>query len=101
LPYAYALSVKKYRVPYIESRLTDLGAFDEEAQALILDIQWRFSLYNEEVDEARFYFKLTYESGVSEENHRRAAQGVESTYRNLAQMARHIIERINKLSPLR
>lgn len=94
-----ALSVKKYRVPYIESRLADLGAFNEEAQALILDIQWRLSLYNEEIDEARFYFKLTYEPGVSEENHRRATQGVESSYRNLAQMARSIVEQINKLSP--
>ena len=95
-----ALSVKKNQVPYIESRLADLGAFEEDSQALVLDIHSRFNLYNEEVEEARFYFKLTYESGVSEENYRRAIQGVENTYRNLAQTARLIIEQINKLSPL-
>ena len=94
------LSVKKYQVPYIESRLADLDAFDEDSQALVLDIHSRFNLYNEEIEEARFYFKLTYEPGVSEENHHRASQGVENGYRNLAQMARSIIKRINKLSPL-
>lgn len=96
-----ALSVKKHRVPYIESRLLDLDAFDEESQALIFDIQAKFELYNEEVEEARYYFRLTYEPGVSEVNHRLASQGVESSYRNLAQMARSIIERINRLSPLK
>ncbi|MEK7152469.1 MAG: hypothetical protein AAB834_00850, partial [Patescibacteria group bacterium] len=64
-----ALSVKKHRVPYIESRLLDLDAFDEESQALIFDIQSRFAAYNEEVEEARYYFRLTYEPGVSEANH--------------------------------
>lgn len=94
------MAVKKYRVPYIESRLADLGVFDEESQALIIDIRSRFDLYNEEVEEARYYFKLTYESGISEENHRRASQGVENSYRNMAQMARLIVERIGKLTPV-
>lgn len=43
-------AVKKYRIPYVESRLGDLGILDEQSQALILDIRSNFDLYNEEVD---------------------------------------------------
>lgn len=95
------LAVKKYRLPYIDSRVADLGLFDEQSRALILDIRSNVDLFNEQVDEAWFYFRLTYESGVSEENHRRAALGAEKSYQNLATRAREIIERVNRLVPVR
>jgi len=94
------LAVKKYRLPYIDSRVGDLGLFDEESRALILDVRSNIDLFNEQVDEARFYFKLTYESGITEENHRRAALGAEKSYQNLSERAREIIERINRLVPI-
>lgn len=94
-----ALSVKKYRLPYLEARLADLGGFDEASQAILLDIRGKVDLFNEEVDEARFYFKLTY-SKISEDNHKLANESVANTYLNLAKMARVIVERIDLLKPL-
>lgn len=66
-----------------------------------MDIRSNVDLLNEEVNEARFYFKLTYESGISEENHRRAALGAEKSYQNLAARAREIVERVNRLVPIK
>lgn len=94
-----ALSVKKYRLPYTEMRLNELEMFDEGSQALIVDIVNRLSLFNEEVDEARFYFRLTYTPGVSPENHELASQSVRVCYRNLAQMGRIIVDQKSKLIP--
>jgi len=94
------LEVNKYRLPYIDSRVGDLGLFDEESRASILDVRSNIDLFNEQVDEARFYFKLTYESGISEENHRRATLGAEKSYQNLSIRAREIIDRINRLLPV-
>ena len=94
-----ALSVKKYHLPYIDSRFSDLGIFDEKSRALILDIRAKLNLSNEEVDQARFYFELTYSSGVSDANHVRATNGVTDTYRNMTTMARTIVDRIDKLIP--
>lgn len=95
------VAVKKYRLPYIDSRVADLGLFDEEPRALIMDIRSNVDLFNEQVDEARFYFKLTYESGISEENHHRAARGAEKSCQNLGTRAREIIDRVNRLVPVR
>lgn len=93
-----ALAVKKCHVPYIDSRLAELGAFDEAAQALILDIRAKIDQINEEVDQERYYFQLTYQPGITEENHRLASESVANCYRNIGQMARLIIERINQLT---
>jgi hypothetical protein len=95
-----ALAVKKYRLPYLEARLADLGGFDETSQATLIDIRTKVDLFNEEVDEARFYFKLTYDSEISDANLRLADESVSNTYRNLALMARVIVARINLLKPL-
>lgn len=91
------LAVKKYRLPYLESHVPDLGLFKERPRALILDIRSNVDLFNEQVDEALFYFKLTYESGVSVDNHHRAVLAVKTSYMSLATRAREIIERVGEL----
>ncbi len=99
-PAGVALGVKKYSIRYLDSRLADLGGFSETAQALLVDIRARFDLYNEEVDQARYYFQLTYQPGVTPENHALAGQSVTAGYRNMRTQARQIIERIDQLSTL-
>lgn len=95
------LAVKKYALPYIDARIGDLGIFDETSRASILDIRSNVDLFNEQVDDARFYFKLTYESGVSGENYTRAVLSLEKSYQSLATRAREIMERIGCLVPVK
>jgi hypothetical protein len=94
------LSLKKYHLQYLEARLADLGGFDEKSQALLLNIRGKVDLYNQEVDEARFYFKLTYDAGISSQNHKSAIENLEEMYRHIAKLDRDIVERINMLEPL-
>ena len=100
-PVGGALGVKKYSVPYLDSRFADLGGFTEPAQVLLIDIRSRIDLYNEEVDQARYFFELTYQSGITLENHDRASQSVANGYGNMRTLARHIIERIDQLNTLK
>ena len=97
-PVGGALGIKKYAVRYLDSRLADLGGFSEKARALLLDIRNRIDLYNEEVDQIRYFFGLTYQSGISPENHTQASQLIVSGYRNLGTQARQIIQHIESLS---
>ncbi len=99
-PAGGALGVKKYSTRYLDSRLADLGGFSEKAQALLVDIRARFDLYNEEVDQARYFFQLTFQPGITPENHALAGQSVIGGYRNLGSQARQIIERIDELNTL-
>lgn len=91
------LSLKKYHAPYLAAHVGSFGVFDEKLQSAILDVLASLALFNEEVDEARFYFKLTYEPGMSEENHRRASEMIKNTYRNAANRGKTIVERINSI----
>lgn len=99
-PAGGALGIKKYSARYLDSRLADLGGFSEKAQALLVDIRARFDLYNEEVDQARYFFQVTFQPGVTPENHALASQSVIGCYRNMGSQARQIIERIDELNKL-
>ncbi len=90
------LAVKKYKLPYLESKIGELSIFSEKSQRQALEILTNLHLFNEEVEEARFYFKLTYDSGISEENHLRASEGGNASYRNIGKRARIIVDRIKK-----
>ncbi len=52
-----SLSLKKYQLPFLESKLEFLGAFGVPFQAQVLLIRNRIQLVNQEAEEARFYFE--------------------------------------------
>ena len=79
------LSVKKYEIPYLNSKIGESSLFNNDFQRLSLDILSHIHLYNEEVEEARFYFKLTYQPDVIDENYERAADGAEASYLHLSE----------------
>lgn len=87
------LNVKKYRVPYLDANIGQLGIFSEQARAAILDVRAQLDLFNEEVDEARLNYKMTFEL-TDPTNHAAAVQNVETCYKNLGQKAKHIADRI-------
>lgn len=91
-----ALNVKKYRVPYLDANIGQLGVFSEQSRAAILDVRAQLDIFNEEVDEARLHYKFTFELKDSA-NHALAVQSVQSCYKNLGQIARHIADRIGKV----
>jgi hypothetical protein len=90
------LNVKKYLVPYLDANVGELGVFDEESRAAILDIRAQLDLFNEEVDEARLNFRMTFEI-TDPGNHEAVVQNVENCYRNLGQMAKQIADRISSV----
>ncbi len=92
------ISVKKYTLPYLESKVGELSLFNNKFQRTALDILSSLHIYNEEVEEARFYFRLTYQPDLSEGNYDRASYGVEASYRHLGDRAKIIVNRINQLN---
>jgi hypothetical protein len=91
------LGVKKYHVPYLDSKMGELGIFAESERAMILDIRAQLALFNEEVDEARMYHKMTFDMAGSTVNHSIAETNVANAYRNLAKRARQVADRIDRV----
>jgi len=90
------LNVKKYRAPYLDANIGQLGIFGEKSRAAILDVRAHLDMFNDEVDEARVNHKLTFKL-TDPNNHAAVVQNVEDCYRNLAQKAKHIADRIGPI----
>ncbi|MBM4137109.1 MAG: hypothetical protein FJ241_09820 [Nitrospira sp.] len=91
------LSVKKYELPFLDSKINYLTFFDESFQNKILEMRSQLSLLHEEVNQAHFYFEKTFDSSMSTENHRIIRENLEDSYKNIAKKARTIADRIGKV----
>ena len=94
------LGMKKHELAYLDSKIADLGVFDEETQRQLLELRHEFHLFNEEVESAGWYFKLTFDSGMSDQNLEIVKLGIEQSYQHILGRAREIVERINVLVPI-
>ena len=91
------LGVKKYRVPYLDSNIGELGIFDERSRSAILEVRAQLEMFNEEIDEARLYQKMTFDLRDSEINHPIACQLAQNSYKSLGQRAKQIADRIEPI----
>lgn len=93
------LSVKKYNLPYLELKVGELSLFSEQFQRLVLNVLADLHSFNATVEEAKSYLKLTFEP-ISEENRAIASENLKTSYQNIEERARIIIERIKKLEKI-
>lgn len=89
-----ALSVKKYALPLLDTRVASLWELEEKLQNHLLEVRANLDLLNEEVDQARYYFGLTFES-LGEENRRRVDTNLMGCYLNIARRAKILVEKID------
>ncbi|MCI0564196.1 MAG: hypothetical protein MN733_37450, partial [Nitrososphaera sp.] len=92
-----ALSLKKYSLPFIDSKMSYVSAFDVPFQNHIFEIKNYLNALNEEVDQARHYTGLTFNSSLSDGNYKAVCQNLENCYKNVADRSKVIVEIISKL----
>lgn len=81
------LGLKKYQAPYLAAKIGELSLFSEDAQRALLEVITNLQMFNEEVDTARYYFKLTYDESLSSENHAHVKVSVVQSYLNVSHRA--------------
>jgi hypothetical protein len=89
-----ALGIGRLTLPYLESKIPELGLFPEEMQRKYLDLIKQVRFFNEQIDEYKFYFRLTYDGSISEVNHKQATKSVNRSYGYLAERSVLIIDTI-------
>lgn len=94
-----ALGMKKYQLPFLESQVNSLGLFDLTFQRVVLEIRAQLTSFIEDIDQTRFYFEKTYDSSISEENHKSVNQNLDDLYATMGRRARQIVDLIGKLPP--
>ncbi len=94
------LSLKKYTLPYLESKMDHLGMVPEKLQAQMLAIKAHLEIINEEVDLARFYMEKTFDSSLEEAIRSIVDQNLTGRYKAVTTGAKHTVDLINKLDEL-
>jgi len=94
------LSLKKYTLPFLDSMIGSLSVFDAEFQNKAFEIRAQVNLLNEEIDQTRFYFRMTFDSNLTPENHSVVTQNLNRCYENVLGASRRLADRISNLSSL-
>jgi hypothetical protein len=84
------LHLKTFDLPYVRSKLGSLELFTEQARQHLLDLLFRISTLNQQIEDSRFYYKMTFDTKLSEENHLSVSTQLIETYKSVSQQARLI-----------
>lgn len=91
------ITLKKYAVPLLDARLAVLTSLPTSIQVLLLEVRTHLRMLDEEVDDARYYFQLTFDPKVVGANRQAVEQNLENAYRQYGDRARIVAEKIAKL----
>jgi hypothetical protein len=91
------LELKKFTLSVLDSNLALLSRFNSPLQVNLLEIKTHLGFVNEIVDDARYYFRLSFENNISTKNYETANHNMINSYKNYAVQARIIIDLINKI----
>jgi hypothetical protein len=94
------LNVKKYQVPYLDSKIGELGIFDEKTRAGILGVRAKLDAFNEDVDQVLQYQRMTFELDDPEDRSG-ARRNAEKFIKNLAKNGRFLSDRIGRITEAR
>ncbi len=92
-----AYSLKKFYLPFLESKIDLLPVFSDKFRVLIFEIRSKIQSLNDEIDNEQFYFRKTFDSSMSQANHEIVRQNLESCYKNINTQIKLLIDKINDL----
>jgi hypothetical protein len=95
IEFGKSLSLKKYYLPYLQSKINELSNQDDEFQRKSFKLLALLTTFNDNVEESKFFYKLTFDSKVSDENYQIVQQQLISLHQFLARQARAILDEIN------
>jgi hypothetical protein len=91
------LSLKSYSLPFLNANLNLLSLFPIDFQTGILEIRAQIDLLNQEIEECRFFYGKTFDSGLSEENYHVIVDNTRAKYQLIESAARRIADSIKNL----
>jgi hypothetical protein len=93
-PQGAAIALMKYSASQLGT--TSLSGLDEVLQNRLSEVRVHVGMFNEEVDNARYYLRLTFDK-LSDANHDRAVQNLNTAYGNVASRAKIIADHIGQI----
>jgi len=92
------LSLQRYDLKYLSSKLDRLDILSEQAQQSLLAVLTHIGFINQQVANSEFYRGLTFDSGISKENHAIASAELKRCQGLVAGQARLVVRIIDVLA---
>jgi len=91
------LTLKQYTASFIESHLPDFASFSTDYQSHIHEFRNHFGILNQEIDSTIQYQKMTWDSSITGDNHRRLTQELTQRYARLQEVFTRVCDRLEPL----
>ena len=85
------------KLPFIDSNISYISLFHTEYQRQILDVRTQVHFLNEQIEQTRYFYKMTFDGNISDDNHAKISQNLNNTYLKIAQTSRTIITKIKNI----
>lgn len=92
-----ALSLKRFVLPYLEANMGNLDLFSERAKLLALEVSAQVAAINEETEQVRFYYGLTFDSSLTTRNHEIVNASIASSSLNVCRTGREVLAKLDEL----
>lgn len=94
-----SVSLQKYPVPMLDSRVSAMWSFDTDVQRRLLDVRTRVELLNDIVDRSRKYTDMTF-TKLEGENYRLVVENINQCNSLYAESAKRIAGQVQELKHL-
>lgn len=92
------LTLKKHALSIINSNIGMLSKFEPLFRGQVLEIKTRLEFMNEMIDDARFFYKLSFQNQISTNNYEIADKNMKNTYKLYSERAKDIVDLIDKMN---
>ena len=90
-----AFNFKKMITSAIDSNLANFGLLEDKFSEKLLEVKFQINVFNEEVQCVNDYLKMTFDSNISDTNHKIISKEIENKNIVIAEKAMLTVEKIN------
>jgi hypothetical protein len=90
-------SIKKDALPFLNSNISYLPLFDTELHKMLVEIRSHNNIMNGEIDQSEYFYKMTFDMNLDNNNRAIINQSLDKSYRFIADDSRRQVNRINML----
>jgi len=95
-PLHKALSLRKYITPVLDSQVANVVIFSSGTQNLLIEIRTQLAFLNEIVEQAKFFYQKSFDSGLSPKNYQIIQDNLNDGYHKLGEKARSVADLVTK-----
>lgn len=91
------VTLKSVNLPFLDSKISQLSLFDISLQNQLLHLRYHINSLNEEMEQARYYYRMTFDSSLTEENFHIISSNLEVSYRNVGKFSKQLVDKIDEI----